>query len=231
MNGPGCSASSSMRAPRRMMPEGRGAGRGANSRRPMRNLGCPAGGPVRKALVESRCDGVRLPRTENVGGSIPTVGSTSPDCGPDSTRVETAWGGAKRLPRATLAGRASWARPARAGWTGAGPGRRTAARPARHAWRIPLRIEVGWVPRRNGLPRGWVRLWSRNGKDFTAKFPDVQAALVTQLATDCVLDGELVVWTGDRLDFDALQQLAISSIPQHDPTVRRRFPSLSSGPG
>jgi hypothetical protein len=24
---------------------------------------------------------------------------------------------------------------------------------------------------------GEVRLWSRNGKDFTAKFPDIQAAL------------------------------------------------------
>jgi hypothetical protein len=42
-----------------------------------------------------------------------------------------------------------------------------------------------------------VRLWSRNGKDFTAKFPDVQAALEAQLSADCVLDGELVVWTGD----------------------------------
>jgi ATP-dependent DNA ligase len=41
-----------------------------------------------------------------------------------------------------------------------------------------------------------VRLWSRNGEDFTAKFPDVQAALAAQLSVDCVLDGELVLWTG-----------------------------------
>ncbi|MEU4390170.1 hypothetical protein [Kribbella sp. NPDC023855] len=40
-----------------------------------------------------------------------------------------------------------------------------------------------------------MRLWSRSGKDFTAKFPDVQAALAEQVGTDCVLDGELVVWT------------------------------------
>jgi ATP-dependent DNA ligase len=53
---------------------------------------------------------------------------------------------------------------------------------------------------------GEVRLWSRNGKDFTSKFPDVAAALTRQVDVDCVLDGELVVWTGERLDFDALQQ-------------------------
>lgn len=56
-----------------------------------------------------------------------------------------------------------------------------------------------------------VRLWSRNGKDFTAKFPDVQAALEAQLTVDCVLDGELVVWTRDRLDFDALQQRNVNT--------------------
>jgi ATP-dependent DNA ligase len=66
---------------------------------------------------------------------------------------------------------------------------------------------------------GEVRLWSRNGNDFTAKFPDVQAALESQLTTDCVLDGELVVWTGDRLDFDALQQRMVNTAA----TVRRRL--------
>jgi ATP-dependent DNA ligase len=60
---------------------------------------------------------------------------------------------------------------------------------------------------------------SRNGKDFTAKFPDVRAALETQLATDCVLDGELVVWAGDRLDFDALQQRMVNTAA----TFRRRL--------
>jgi ATP-dependent DNA ligase len=34
-----------------------------------------------------------------------------------------------------------------------------------------------------------VRLWSRNGKDFTAKFPDVAKALAGQVEVDCVLDG------------------------------------------
>ncbi|WP_168197265.1 ATP-dependent DNA ligase [Kribbella sp. ALI-6-A] len=64
-----------------------------------------------------------------------------------------------------------------------------------------------------------MRLWSRNGNDFTAKFPDVQVALARQVDVDCVLDGELVVWTGNRLDFDALQQRMASTAA----TVRRRL--------
>jgi ATP-dependent DNA ligase len=66
---------------------------------------------------------------------------------------------------------------------------------------------------------GQVRLWSRNGKDFTAKFPDVQRALARHVSVDCVLDGELVVWTGERLDFDALQQRNINTAA----TVRSRL--------
>jgi ATP-dependent DNA ligase len=34
-----------------------------------------------------------------------------------------------------------------------------------------------------------VRLWSRQGKDLTSRFPDVQSALQSQLDIDCVLDG------------------------------------------
>ena len=37
----------------------------------------------------------------------------------------------------------------------------------------------------------------------------------------CVLDGELVVWTGDRMDFDALQQRMVNTAA----TVRRRLAS------
>jgi ATP-dependent DNA ligase len=56
-----------------------------------------------------------------------------------------------------------------------------------------------------------VRLWSRQGKDLTSRFPDVQAALQAQLDSDCVLDGEIVVWTGDRLDFGQLQRRLVTS--------------------
>ena len=103
-----------------------------------------------RPLVESRCDAVVAPRNEKVVGSIPTGGSTSPDCGPDSTRGARQRGVARSacLGQHWQGGQAG-TRPARAGWTGAGPGRRTAARPARHARRIPLWVEVGWVPSLN----------------------------------------------------------------------------------
>jgi ATP-dependent DNA ligase len=66
---------------------------------------------------------------------------------------------------------------------------------------------------------GKVRLWSRNGKEFTDKFPDVVRALGAQLRVDGVLDGELVVWSGERLDFDALQRRMVNTVA----TVRRRL--------
>ncbi len=50
------------------------------------------------------------------------------------------------------------------------------------------------------------RLYSRRGTDLSARFPEVTAAVVAQVAPGTVLDGELVVWAGGRLDFAALQQ-------------------------
>jgi ATP-dependent DNA ligase len=63
--------------------------------------------------------------------------------------------------------------------------------PGQHGMPGGSRYELKWDGFRVGMVcrEGEVRLWSRNGKDFTAKFPDVQAALETQLATDCVLGG------------------------------------------
>nr|WP_231821540.1 ATP-dependent DNA ligase [Microbacterium resistens] len=49
-----------------------------------------------------------------------------------------------------------------------------------------------------------VSLWSRRGKDLTVSFPDIVAAAEDQLPAGVILDGETVVWSGDRLDFDAL---------------------------
>lgn len=49
--------------------------------------------------------------------------------------------------------------------------------------------------------------------------PDVHKALDAKLSLDCVLDGELVVWTGERLDFGVLQQRIINSAA----TIRRRL--------
>jgi len=51
-----------------------------------------------------------------------------------------------------------------------------------------------------------VELGSRNEKPMTRYFPEVVEAIKANTPNRCVLDGEIVVVTGDRLDFEALQQ-------------------------
>src|SRR5690349_6145226 len=51
-----------------------------------------------------------------------------------------------------------------------------------------------------------VEVASRNTKPLTRYFPEVVEALRSDaLPERCVLDGELIVAVGDRLDFDRLQ--------------------------
>ncbi len=51
-----------------------------------------------------------------------------------------------------------------------------------------------------------LHLASRNTKPLTRYFPEVEQAMLAQLPARCVLDGELVVARGERLDFEALQE-------------------------
>jgi ATP-dependent DNA ligase len=51
-----------------------------------------------------------------------------------------------------------------------------------------------------------VELGSRNERPLTRYFPELVAAAVNELPDRCVLDGEIVLVRGDRLDFEALQQ-------------------------
>ncbi|SFC28291.1 ATP-dependent DNA ligase [Nocardioides terrae] len=51
-----------------------------------------------------------------------------------------------------------------------------------------------------------VELASRNTKPLTRYFPEVVAAILDQLPPRCVLDGELFVSVGDRLEFEVLQE-------------------------
>jgi ATP-dependent DNA ligase len=51
-----------------------------------------------------------------------------------------------------------------------------------------------------------VELGSRNERPMTRYFPEVVAAIKANTPSRCVIDGEIVVVLGDRLDFDALQQ-------------------------
>lgn len=56
-----------------------------------------------------------------------------------------------------------------------------------------------------------VSLYSRQGKDLSRYFPELLEALARQVPPGCVLDGEAVIWSGDRLDFDALQRRLVAS--------------------
>ena len=53
-----------------------------------------------------------------------------------------------------------------------------------------------------------VEIGSRNGKPLTRYFPELVEALKANLPPRCVLDGEIIMVgaSGDRLDFDTLQQ-------------------------
>lgn len=54
-------------------------------------------------------------------------------------------------------------------------------------------------------------LWSRQGKELSRIFPELCAAVRAQVPPGVVLDGEAVIWNGDRLDFEALQRRMVSS--------------------
>jgi bifunctional non-homologous end joining protein LigD len=57
------------------------------------------------------------------------------------------------------------------------------------------------------LHRGKARFWSRNGKNWTEKFPNLAQALKTFPATTAILDGEVVVVdSAGRSSFQKLQQ-------------------------
>jgi bifunctional non-homologous end joining protein LigD len=57
------------------------------------------------------------------------------------------------------------------------------------------------------LNRGKVRLWTRNQKDWTSKFPHVASALKTLPVTSAILDGEVVALdSSGRASFQKLQQ-------------------------
>ncbi|MHC6223151.1 ATP-dependent DNA ligase [Arthrobacter sp. MMS24-S77] len=56
-----------------------------------------------------------------------------------------------------------------------------------------------------------VSLMSRQNKDLGRYFPDLVAAAAEQIPPGCVVDGEAVIWSGGRLDFDALQRRLVTS--------------------
>jgi ATP-dependent DNA ligase len=73
-----------------------------------------------------------------------------------------------------------------------------------------------WEPKLDGY-RGVIvrgdraRIWSRNGRDLTDRFPDIARAAEQQLPAGAVVDGELVIVLDGRLSFDALQRRLVTS--------------------
>ncbi|MCW2580177.1 MAG: ATP-dependent ligase [Blastococcus sp.] len=55
------------------------------------------------------------------------------------------------------------------------------------------------------------RVWSKQGRDLTDRFPDIAAAALAQVPAGTVLDGEVVIWNGDRLDFGLLQRRMVTA--------------------
>jgi len=66
-----------------------------------------------------------------------------------------------------------------------------------------------------------VTLWSCQGNDLTRWFPDLATALAKQVPPGCVIDGEALIWAGDRLDFIPLQQRKV--------TGRKALPAAFGG--
>lgn len=58
---------------------------------------------------------------------------------------------------------------------------------------------------------GEVSLVSRQGKDLSRYFPELISALGQQVPPGCVIDGEAVLWSKGRLDFEALQRRLVTS--------------------
>jgi ATP-dependent DNA ligase len=85
--------------------------------------------------------------------------------------------------------------------------------PPPHALPGGCRYEPKWDGYRLVIVRDGrsTRLWSKQGRDLTDRFPDLVAAAVAQIPAGTVVDGEVVIWNGSRLDFGLLQRRMVTS--------------------
>jgi ATP-dependent DNA ligase len=85
--------------------------------------------------------------------------------------------------------------------------------PTAHALPGGCRYEPKWDGYRLVVVRTATstRLWSKQGRDLTDRFPDIAAAALAQVPAGTVLDGEVVIWNGSRLDFGLLQQRMVTA--------------------
>ncbi|MEU0843808.1 ATP-dependent DNA ligase [Streptomyces sp. NPDC005962] len=69
-----------------------------------------------------------------------------------------------------------------------------------------------------------VQLQARSGRIVTRAFPDLAAA-ARQLPVGTVLDGEVVVWSGGRTDFSAVQKRATAATEARAARLARQLPA------
>lgn len=69
-----------------------------------------------------------------------------------------------------------------------------------------------------------VHLQTRAGRLIEDRFPDLAEAAARQLPEGVVLDGELVIWHHDRIDFAAVQKRALSH-PRRATALARELPA------
>ncbi|TME89709.1 MAG: ATP-dependent DNA ligase [Chloroflexi bacterium] len=80
-----------------------------------------------------------------------------------------------------------------------------------------------------------VEIGSRNGKPMTRYFPEIVEAVKANLPERCVVDGEIVVVVGERLEFEVLQQRIhpatsrVSRLSKETPASFIAFDILASG--
>ncbi|WP_261994956.1 DNA ligase-like domain-containing protein [Streptomyces sp. ME109] len=77
---------------------------------------------------------------------------------------------------------------------------------------------------------GRVVLRSRRGTEMAPAFPDITAAAAVQLPDATALDGELVVWEGNRFALERLQNRLSRGVPRpRGPRKSGRCRSTVSG--
>jgi ATP-dependent DNA ligase len=93
--------------------------------------------------------------------------------------------------------------------------------PAAHALSGGCRYEPKWDGYRLVVvrTRTSTRLWSKQGRDLTDRFPDIAAAALAQVPAGTVVDGEVVIWNGSRLDFGLLQRRMVTAASRIAPLV------------
>jgi len=86
-----------------------------------------------------------------------------------------------------------------------------------------------------GSGAGELYIQSRELKPLDRYFPELHEALLQQLPAGCVVDGEIVIASGEGLDFDALQQRIhpaasrIAKLAQETPSSFVAFDLLAAG--